>query len=93
MRGLAVWLRRRAGMRWPAGIALARQGAGSTRAEVIDVLRAEIARLQQERLAWDKVGPGATTGATQRESDRHLAAIEQRLNDAQREIAKYQGRI
>jgi hypothetical protein len=66
---------------------------GSTRAEAIGVLRAEIAQLQQERLAWGQDETDGTAGTPQPEADRKLAAIERRLTEAQRDLARYQGRI
>jgi peptidoglycan hydrolase CwlO-like protein len=58
--------------------------ARTTRADHVTELQAKVSRLQQEILALSN-----TAGS----SNAQMAALERELDQAQRELAKYQGRI
>jgi len=60
------------------------QAARTSRADHVAELHARVSRLQQEILALSNA-PGS--------SNAQMAALERELDDAQRELAKYQGRI
>jgi peptidoglycan hydrolase CwlO-like protein len=60
------------------------RAARTTRADNVTELQAKVSRLQQEILALSNTAGGSTA---------QMAALERDLNQAQRELAKYQGRI
>lgn len=89
------WLRRRSSQPASspaAGTSGSDLGTRTARADHIIALRAEVSRLQQERLALSNAGKGQPS-ATGTDSHRQMATIERGLDRAQRELAKLQGRI
>jgi hypothetical protein len=56
-------------------------------------LQARVSRLQQEILALSNAAESATNGNPRGDSKAQLATLERQLDEAQRELAKYQGRI
>jgi hypothetical protein len=56
-------------------------------------LQAQVSRLQQEILTLSNAAGGSTAGETRGGSNAQMAALEKQLHEAQRELAKYQGRI
>jgi hypothetical protein len=69
------------------------QVARNTRADHVTELQAKVSRLQQEILALSNAAGGPTAGDTRGGSNAQMAALERQLDEAQRELAKYQGRI
>jgi hypothetical protein len=69
------------------------QAARKTRADHVIELQALVSRLQQEILTLSNAAGGPTAGDTRGGSNAQMAALERQLDEAQRELAKYQGRI
>jgi hypothetical protein len=69
------------------------QSARTTRAEHVTELQAKVSSLQQEILALSNAAGGSTAGDTRGGGNAQMAALERQLDEAQRELAKYQGRI
>jgi hypothetical protein len=68
--------------------------ARKTRADHVTELQAKVSRLQQEILALSNTAAaGPPAGDTRGDSNAQMAALERELDEAQRELAKYQGRI
>ena len=64
------------------------RAARKTRADHVTELQVCVSRLQQDILALSNAASGLTGG-----SNAQMAALERELDEAQRELAKYQGRI
>jgi hypothetical protein len=69
------------------------QSARTTRAEHVTELQAKVSSLQQEILALSNAAGDSTAGDIRGGSNAQMAALERQLDEAQRELAKYQGRI
>jgi peptidoglycan hydrolase CwlO-like protein len=81
------WLSRRSSGSTSANTAKTQdsdRAARTTRADNVTELQAKVSRLQQEILALSNTAGSSTA---------QMAALERELDQAQRELAKYQGRI
>jgi hypothetical protein len=65
----------------------------TTRADHVVELQAHVSRLQQEILALSNAAASSHNGDTRGDSNAQMASLERQLDEAQRELAKYQGRI
>jgi len=64
-----------------------------SRADLVVELQANISRLQQEILALSNAESSPPDGGAGDGSNPQMAALERQLEKAQRELAKYQGRV
>jgi peptidoglycan hydrolase CwlO-like protein len=81
------WLSRRSSRSTSASTAKTQdsdRAARTTRADHVTELQAKVSRLQQDILALSNSAGSSTA---------QMAALERELDQAQRELAKYQGRI
>jgi hypothetical protein len=69
------------------------RAARNTRADHVTELQAKVSRLQQDILALSNAAGGPSTVNTYGSSDARMATLERELDEAQRELARYQGRI
>ncbi len=64
-----------------------------TRADHVTELHENVSRIQQEILALSNTAEGQTDSGSRGGSSARMADLERELDEAQRELAKYQGRI
>jgi peptidoglycan hydrolase CwlO-like protein len=73
------------------------RGSGSdsrqNRADHVTELHENVSRIQQEILALSNAAEGQTDGGTRGGNQARMADLERELDEAQKELAKYQGRI
>ena len=69
------------------------RSARETRADHVVELQAHVSQLQQEIIALSNAAESQSDGNARGGSDSKMAALERQLEEAQRELSKYQGRI
>ena len=69
------------------------QAARENRATLVEALRQDVSRLQQEILTLSNAADGQIAGAERPPENVKIAALECQLNEKQQELAKFQGRI
>jgi hypothetical protein len=93
---LRSWLRRFTSRDTPTPTVQSRgseQAARENRATLVESLREDVSRLQQETLTLSNAEGGQPRGAERPPENVKIAALERQLNEKQQELAKFQGRI